>query len=385
MGERRGNDDQYKRDLQDRFQSLREEDRQKVVACIPRESCRILAERLLQNDEMTAALNRQDVSYPAAEIVDVWARKGGSTIYVLKDTLEKLHLEVAVEALEKAREDPVSLHTRIAGVFRTFTVPSKKPLLEIIRPFIHRQQCVPSKPAIRVIQLVRKNDRERDKPILWSSPAKDFKGQQVNISVEEKKSEEVQRHTDKPRNLDEPFRVDRNAISVIEEDRLFFEYDDDDGDDETLSSKMADASVAEIYNRDEGKRGNLKGSDDNPESVICQCVDLSSEDTLKDHLTAEGDFVVQQIQSEGQSTLNLSVRHGTHILRYPIMTQCDNGLQQFSISGADHSSTDVQQLLNHYHTGGHCLPLLPSLPPTQVEDDPVYLKRYRNTSTDCPR
>lgn len=104
MAERRGNDEQYKRDLQDRFQSLREEDRQKVVAYIPKEKCRILADRLLQTDEMTAALNRQDVPYPATEIIAVWAKKSGSTIYVLKDTLEKLDLEDAVEALEKGRE-----------------------------------------------------------------------------------------------------------------------------------------------------------------------------------------------------------------------------------------------------------------------------------------
>lgn len=74
-----------------------------MVAHIPRESCRPLAERLLLHDEISAALNRQDVPYPASEIVDAWSRKGGSAIWILRDALKSLRLDDALAELEKAR------------------------------------------------------------------------------------------------------------------------------------------------------------------------------------------------------------------------------------------------------------------------------------------
>lgn len=97
------NDEQYKVPHPERFLSLSSESRQRVVARIPKESRRPLAEKLLLDGEINAALNRQDVPYPASEIVEVWSRKKGSTIWILRDALDSLRLDDALAELEKAR------------------------------------------------------------------------------------------------------------------------------------------------------------------------------------------------------------------------------------------------------------------------------------------
>lgn len=399
------NDDQYKVPLSERFSSLSTESRQRVVARIPRESCRPLAERLLLHDEVSAALNRQDVPYPASEIVDAWSRKRCSAIWILRDALDSLRLDDALAELEKARFDYVTIYAVIMGDRRAFKeVPGRKPLKEIIRPTIYRQLGINmTQNAIQVLRLARLDDFEQE--LTWSSPAMLFKAQQIDITVEQRKIETVHRHTDKAGKLQDKVRVDRNVISWIESDLLFFEYDLDGGTSSTqpdldlvaaaqeqskerLSDGMAEMSLSSTEKPIFGEtRPRISSRKDRtatgPASTpSCHCVEISNEDTLREHLVAEGDFVVQQIQTDGCKTLCLIVLHGGHMLQYPITTHCctDGEDQQFSISDTDHSAAGVDQLLNYYQDDGHHLPHLPSLPPVQVQDDFVYLKRNRTVS-----
>jgi len=68
---------------------------------IPQQQSMVLATHLLQPAEIDAVRNKEGVQYLGLEVLNVWMEKKGSTIWVLKDKLEKMELCQTLSLLEK--------------------------------------------------------------------------------------------------------------------------------------------------------------------------------------------------------------------------------------------------------------------------------------------
>lgn len=229
------NDDKYKIADEVRYKSIAQNNYDKHLELgqsIPREQCRILASRLLQSTEISAVLNKERVQYLGLEVLNIWMEKPRSTIWVLKGHLKEMGLCDSLAILENARLDYVSLYIVIYEMVNSMqgppmkhkkTVPGEKPLVDVIRPIVNRNQGLKmtKREKILNLRLVRSIDGDHD--ITWNSPARNFKGEQVDIHMYYTNASE-RRHTDPGRKLEGVTRVERNVISWIDEGSLCFGY-----------------------------------------------------------------------------------------------------------------------------------------------------------------
>lgn len=110
------------------------------------------------------------------------------------------------------------------GKFHTLTCPARKPLIDVVRPMFYSKLSKSS--VTHAVQVYIKLDMTRAaSDIIWSSPAYRFEGQEWKILYSTLRIP-VQKSQTCPRIRDPQMfgAQQRNAITCIIEEGLFFEY-----------------------------------------------------------------------------------------------------------------------------------------------------------------